>query len=74
MNAIAENLFSLCDFSIISTFQDNTETGFQGELNILHEKSEGIRNKQEVALKTAPILKDYVEVVKGFTYRLKFNL
>ncbi len=74
LNAIAENLFSLCDFSIISKFSDYSHNEVIGELCITYEGTEGVAKGKNVSLKTPPKFNLYNSEVSGFTYRLKFPL
>jgi hypothetical protein len=74
MNAISSNIFSLCDFSIISNFTDVKNNKISGELCIVYGSIKGNWSGKEVLINTIPKLQEYNEEITGFTYRFKFYL
>ena len=74
LNAIAENVFSICDFSIISKFSVSRNEEFVRELCITYEGTEGKPNGKNITIITPPMLKPYTGDAPGFTYRLKFPI
>lgn len=74
MKTIAENVFSLCDFSVISKFKNQNSIEFTGELSILHEGITAKITGKNIDINNEPILKDYQNEIKGFTYRFKFYI
>ena len=74
IKTIAENVFSLCDFSVISKFKDQNSIEFAGELSILYEGITATVTGKNIDINDVPILKDYQNEIKGFTYRFKFYI
>lgn len=74
LNAIAGNIFSVCDFSVISKFKENDKNETNKEILIVHETSKGVFEKGNVRLITEPLIRDYKENVNGFLYQFKFYL
>lgn len=74
MNAISSDIFSLCDFSIISNFTDGKNNKISGELCIVYDSIKGNWSGKDVSMNTVPKLQEYNKEVTGFTYRFKFYL
>jgi hypothetical protein len=74
LNSIATDLISLCDFSVISKFNNTKNKDFTGELCILHKDTKAIWERKGLKLLSQPILIETTEEIRGFTYRLKFKI
>lgn len=78
LNSIAENLFSLAHFSVLSKFSINNSEETWGELEILHEESTGRwESKNRIIISSLPRFKKYndqLDIKNGFTYRMKFYI
>ena len=74
LNSIATDLISLCNFSVISKFNDTNNKDFNAELCILHNDTKAIWERKGLKLTSQPILIETTEEIRGFTYRLKFKI
>jgi histidine kinase-like protein len=74
LQAIAEQLFSLCNFSVLSKFKNEENSDVSGELCITYNGTLGELNGKSIVLKTSPTFKALDSVPVGFTYRLSFYL
>ena len=75
LNIIIGNVFSLCDYSIISKFKDENGNEINGELVLLSEKTKGNREKNKLkSLFTTPELISAEGKVDGFMHQFKFYL
>lgn len=73
LNAVIAEVFSLCDYSIISRFKDQTEKSVNGELILLSEGSKGIVEKNKLkSLATEPQFRTLQQPATGFTHQFKF--
>ena len=73
LNAIAESLFSLADFSIESNFKYNGKI-IPGELQITYENMIGKRVASNITLTQEPIFIESNNKLPGFTYKLTFYI
>lgn len=74
LQAIAEQLFSLCNFSVLSKFKNEENCDVSGELGITFVGTLGELNGKSIVLKTPPTFNALDSVPNGFTYRLSFYL
>jgi hypothetical protein len=75
LNIIIGNVFSLCDYSIISKFKDENGNEINGELVLLSENTKGNREKNKLkSLFTTPELISAEGKVDGFMHQFKFYL
>jgi hypothetical protein len=75
LNIIIGNVFSLCDYSIISKFKMENGNEISGELVLLSENTKGNREKNKLkSLFTAPELIAVEGDVEGFMHQFKFYL
>lgn len=75
LNIIIGNVFSLCDYSIISKFKDENGNEINGELVLLSENTKGNREKNKLkSLFTSPELIPIDVNVEGFMHQFKFYL
>jgi hypothetical protein len=75
LNIIIGNVFSLCDYSIISKFKDENGNEINGELVLLSENTKGNREKNKLkSLFTSPELILVEGKVDGFMHQFKFYL
>jgi hypothetical protein len=75
LNIIIGNVFSLCDYSIISKFKDENGNEINGELVLLSENTKGNREKNKLkSLFTTPELISVEGNVNGFMHQFKFYL
>ena len=73
LNAIAEDLFSLADFSIISKFISDSKY-INGELKILYPGVKGMAKGKNINLIDKPLFEEVGEEVDGFTYKMIFTI
>jgi hypothetical protein len=75
LNIIIGNVFSLCDYSIVSKFKDENGNEIIGELVLLTEHTKGNREKNKLkSLFTTPELIPVEGNVEGFMHQFKFYL
>ena len=75
LNIIIGNVFSLCDYSIISKFKDENGNEINGELVLLSQNTKGNREKNKLkSLFTTPELISAEGKVDGFMHQFKFYL
>ena len=74
LQAIAEQLFSLCNFSVLSKFKNENNCDVSGELRITNNGTLGELSGKSIVLKTPPTFNALDSVPSGFTYRLSFYL
>lgn len=75
LNIIIGNVFSLCDYSIISKFKDEKGNEINGELVLLSENTKGNREKNKLkSLFTTPELISVEGKIDGFMHQFKFYL
>jgi hypothetical protein len=72
--AISGSIFSLCDFSVISKFEDSEKNIINGELKIVYDSIKGSWSKKDTTIRSNPVFAEYKDDIKGFTYRFKFYL